>query len=58
MADALVGITLLLTDNIRGCLQKAAITEDITDIRSILSEIEMNVDQLVAVAKAEEPVEE
>jgi hypothetical protein len=54
MADALVSITILLTDNIRGCLQRAGKTEDLAQIRSILAEINKNVDQLVASAKAAE----
>jgi len=58
MANLLVGITLLLTENIRGCLQRAERTQDIIEIRSILAEIESNVDQLVASAKAAEPTQD
>jgi outer membrane murein-binding lipoprotein Lpp len=55
MANLLIGTTLLLTESIRGCLQRAEKSEDVTEIRSILAEIESNVDQLVAAAKAAGP---
>jgi hypothetical protein len=42
----------LLTDNIRDSLAKAAKTEDLKEIRSILAQIGLNVDQLVVAAKA------
>ena len=52
MADVLVTITILLTDNIRSWLQRAGETDDIAEIRSILAEIGEDVDQLVESAKA------
>ena len=52
MGDALVSITVLLTDNIEGCLEEAAKTEDLKEIRSILAEIGQNVEQLIVATKA------
>jgi len=55
VANALVTIAILLTDNIRGCLERVRKTDDIKEIRVLLEEIERNVDQLVASAEAAEP---
>ena len=52
MGNALVTQVVLLTDNIRDSLAKAAKTEDLKEIRSILAQIGLNVDQLVVAAKA------
>ena len=54
MANALVTATLLLTDNIRCCLERAGKCEDLTEVRSALTDIGRYVDQLVASAKAAE----
>ena len=51
MGNPLVSVTILLTDNIRGCIERAEKTEDLKEIRDILTEIARNVDQLVASAK-------
>jgi hypothetical protein len=50
VGNALVSITVLLTDNIEGCLEGK--TEDLKEIRSILAEIGQNVEQLIVATKA------
>jgi hypothetical protein len=54
MADALVTTVILLTENIRGCLQRAEKANDILEIRSVLAEIEQNLNLLIDSAKAVE----
>lgn len=52
MAEAFPQIVLSLADNIRHSLQRANDANNLEEIRSILTEIKRNVDELVAVAKS------
>jgi hypothetical protein len=54
MAHALATMTLLLTDNIRCCLERAGKSNDFAEVRSILTDAGRYLDQLVASAKAAE----
>jgi hypothetical protein len=54
MAHALATMTLLLTDNIRCCLERAGKSNDIAEVRSVLTDAARYLDQLVATAKAAE----
>jgi len=54
MAHALATMTLLLTDNIRCCLERAGKTNDVAEVRSILTDAGRYLDQLVVSVKAVE----
>jgi hypothetical protein len=54
MAHAFATMTLSLTDNIRCCLERAGKSNDIAEVRSILTDAGRYLDQLVASAKAAE----
>jgi hypothetical protein len=54
MAHALATMTLLLTDNIRCCLERAGKSNDIAEVRSVLTDAGRYLDQLVASVKAAE----
>jgi hypothetical protein len=54
MAHALATMTLLLTDNIRCCLERAGKSNDLAEVRSVLMDAGRYLDQLVASAKAVE----
>jgi hypothetical protein len=58
MAHAPATMTLLLTDNIRCCLERAGKSNDIAEVRSILTDAGRYLDQLVASAKAAEQSEQ
>ena len=58
MAHAPATMTLLLTDNIRCCLERAGKSDDIAEVRSILTDAGRYLDQLVASAKAAEQSEQ
>jgi len=52
VGDALVTQVVWVTRNIQDFLAKAAETEDLKEIRSILAEIGQNVEQLIVATKA------
>jgi hypothetical protein len=54
MAHAPPTMTLLLTDNIRCCLERAGKSNDIAEVRSVLTEAGRYLDQLVASVRATE----
>jgi hypothetical protein len=54
MTHAPATMTLLLTDNIRCCLERAGKSNDLMEVRSILTDAGRYLDQLVASAKAAE----
>jgi hypothetical protein len=58
MAQAFATMTLLLTDNIRCCLERAGKSNDLAEVRSVLTDAGRYLDQLVASAKAAEKGEQ
>jgi hypothetical protein len=58
MTQAPATMMLLLTDNIRCCLERAGKSNDLTEVRSILTDAGRYLDQLVASAKGAEQSEQ
>jgi hypothetical protein len=54
MAHTPATMTLLLTDNIRCCLERAGKSNDIAEVRALLTDAGRYLDQLVASVKGAE----